>query len=133
MHREALVLCTHKESGFTKNFQEQFRKASVMATARWVYPVFKQEERHRFMAFPTQFSTTVVIFLVSACFTEMEKFLIFLEHIFPKTEQREKGILIAVFPIHLFSISHKREKQSSHLFEPHSPMRFLQQGKKQIH
>lgn len=65
------------------------------------------------MAFPTQFSTTVVIFLVSACFTEMEKFLIFLEHIFPKTEQREKGILIAVFPIHLLSTSRKREKQSS--------------------
>lgn len=44
----------------------------------------------------------------------MEQFLIFLEHILPKTEQRKKGILIAVFPIHLLSISCKTEKQSSH-------------------
>lgn len=47
----------------------------------------------------------------------MEQFLIFLKHTLPKTEQgKKKGILIGIFSIQLRYISHKTEKQLSHLF-----------------
>lgn len=98
-----------------KILHEEFRKGSVRGTARWVNPVFKQKERHRLMAFPTQFSLTPVTSIVSTCLVETEQFLIFLLHTLPKTEQGKKGILIGIFSIHLRYISRKTEKQLSHL------------------
>lgn len=111
------------------NFHEQFRKGSFRGTARWVNPVFKEKERHRLMAFPTQFSLTPVTSIVSTCLAKMEQFLIFLEHTLPKTEQGKKGILIGIFSIHLWYISHKTEKQLSHLFLTTSSHEVLQRGK----
>lgn len=98
-----------------KILHEEFRKGSFRGTARRVHPVFKQKERHRLMAFPTQFALTPVTSIVSTCLAKMEQFLIFLLHTLPKTEQGKKGILIGIFSIHLRYISHKTEKQLSHL------------------
>lgn len=117
MEKDWKFLCMRdQDAPDIKIFHEQFRKGSFRGTARWVNLVFKQKERHRLMAFPTQFFLTPVTSIVSTCLAKMEQFLIFLKHTLAKTEQGKKGILIGIFSIHLWYISHKAEKQLSHLF-----------------